>query len=541
MAALYSCAANIIDKVLKKRGTPKSLAIGSHLLKKKKLYALVCETLKYKAILEEIFEQTKLLKLEKMLRHNHALVLVYDFLFGQGIQCGGDLKHSITKHKSALQSCLARLKIKAKVYKNEDLLPKQILDKDLIPRYVRVNTMKTSMEHVIQHFKEDGYEQANQTNIASFVTQSKATHTKHFMCDDHFSDVLVFPSGTDLHDHPLYVNGEILLQDKASCIPAHVLLPSPGSHVIDACAAPGNKSSHVASIMSNKGKIFGFDTDKKRLSVMEKLMKTAGVDCVTTTNCSFLEVDPFDEKYSKVEYIVVDPSCSGSGITTRMDRLVDEEQETAEKKKRLESLATFQLSVLNHALSFPLVKRVVYSTCSVHQEENEDVVQAALKANSDSFTLEHCLPSWTHRGKAVFQGAEKCIRASPTEDYTNGFFVALFVRKEIKMDNEVTLCRDSFEGRKRKLKSDDLENITSTKSTGKIKDMVSPPRSNKFESDIAHVTLKKKLPKGSKKQKVSKLQECPVTVPRIAKYGSNPVKNKRKQKKKKNKKVPVCP
>ncbi|XP_068759365.1 28S rRNA (cytosine-C(5))-methyltransferase-like isoform X1 [Montipora capricornis] len=525
MAALYSCAANIIDKVLKKRGTPKSLAIGSHFPKKKKLYALVCETLKYKAILEEIFEQTKLLKLEKKLRHNHALVLVYDFLFGQGIQCGGDLKHSVTKHKSALQSCLARLKIKAKVYKNEDLLPKQILDKDLIPRYVRVNTIKTSMEHVIQHFKESGYEQANQTNVHSIFCHA---------------DVLVFPSGTDLHDHPLYVNGEILLQDKASCIPAHVLLPPPGSHVIDACAAPGNKSSHVASIMSNKGKIFRFDTDKKRLSVMEKLMKTAGVDCVTTTNCSFLEVDPFDEKYSKVEYIVVDPSCSGSGITTRMDRLVDEEQETAEKKKRLESLATFQSSVLNHALSFPLVKRVVYSTCSVHQEENEDVVQAALKANSDSFTLEHCLPSWTHRGKAVFQGAEKCIRASPTEDYTNGFFVALFVRKYLKMDNEATLRRDSFEGRKRKLKREDLGNITSTKSRGKIKDMVSPPKTNKFESDIADVPLKKKRRKGSKKQEVSKLQERPVTLLRIAKGRSNSAKNKRKQKKKKNKKFPVC-
>ena len=77
--------------------------------------------------------------------------------------------------------------------------------------------------------------------------------------------------------------------------------------------------------------------------------------------------------------------------------------------------------------------------------------------------------------------AEKCIRPSPSEDYTNGFFVALFVRKDIKMDDEATLCRDSFEGRKRKLKSEDLENITSTKSTGKINDMVSLPRTNKFE------------------------------------------------------------
>ena len=109
------------------------------------------------------------------------------------------------------------------------------------------------------------------------------------------------------------------------------------------------------------------------------------------------------------------------------------------------------------------------------------------------------------------------------------------------MDAEATLCRDSFEGTKRKLKREDLENITSTKSTGKIKDMVSPPRSNKFQSDIADVTLKKKLRKGSKKQEVSKLQERPITLPRIAKDESNPVKNKRKQKKNKNKKVPVCP
>ena len=52
-------------------------------------------------------------------------MLVYDFLFGQGIQCGGELKQCIIKHKSALQSCLAHLKVRAKVHRNEDLLPKQ--------------------------------------------------------------------------------------------------------------------------------------------------------------------------------------------------------------------------------------------------------------------------------------------------------------------------------------------------------------------------------------------------------------------------------
>ena len=63
------------------------------------------------------------------------------------------------------------------------------------------------------------------------------------------------------------------------------------------------------------------------------------------------QVDPFDEKYSKVEYIVVDPSCSGSGITTRMDRLVDEEQETAEKKVHTQLYLSVRLNVLANVLA----------------------------------------------------------------------------------------------------------------------------------------------------------------------------------------------
>ena len=63
------------------------------------------------------------------------------------------------------------------------------------------------------------------------------------------------------------------------------------------------------------------------------------------------QVDPFDEKYSKVEYIVVDPSCSGSGITTRMDKLVDEEQETAEKKVHTQLYLSARLNVLPNVLA----------------------------------------------------------------------------------------------------------------------------------------------------------------------------------------------
>ncbi|KAH3793061.1 hypothetical protein DPMN_146563 [Dreissena polymorpha] len=73
--------------------------------------------------------------------------------------------------------------------------------------------------------------------------------------DPHIRNVLMFPPGTDLHIQPLYMSGSIILQDKASCFPAHVLSPLPGSMLIDCCAAPGNKTTHLAAILNNKGSV----------------------------------------------------------------------------------------------------------------------------------------------------------------------------------------------------------------------------------------------------------------------------------------------
>ena len=96
---------------------------------------------------------------------------------------------------------------------------------------------------------------------------------------------------------------------------------------------------------------------------------------------------------------------------------------------RLEKLAKFQISIVKHALSFPSVERVVYSTCSVHQQENEDVVQEVLRSFQGEFALEEVLPKWTYRGVTKdFSDGNKCIRLSPENGLTNGFFVACFQR-----------------------------------------------------------------------------------------------------------------
>ncbi|XP_006773484.1 PREDICTED: probable 28S rRNA (cytosine-C(5))-methyltransferase [Myotis davidii] len=326
-----------------------------------------------------------------------------------------------------LYALLARLKVRRGVSRNEDLLevgsgPGAASQ---VPRFVRVNTLKTCSDDAIDYFKRQGFSYQGR---ASSLEDLRALKGKCFLLDPLLSELLVFPAQTDLHEHPLYQAGHLILQDKASCLPAMLLAPPPGSHVIDACAAPGNKTSHLAALLKNQGKIFAFDLDAKRLASMATLLARAGVSCCQLAEEDFLAVSPSDQRYRQVQYILLDPSCSGSGMLTRQ---LEEPGTGLPSKERLRALAGFQQRALCHALTFPSLQRLVYSTCSLCQEENEDVVQEALQQSSGTFRLAPVIPSWPHRGLNTFPGAEHCLRASPETTLTGGFFIAVLERVEV--------------------------------------------------------------------------------------------------------------
>ncbi|NWT40951.1 NSUN5 methyltransferase, partial [Chroicocephalus maculipennis] len=421
--ALYSAAAAVLQGLERGDGGIKSLVYNSRFPHIRQLYALVSETLRYSPVLEKLLAGAALLQAEKKLPPQLAKVLVYDLLFGKGLKCGGRWKALARRHRARLEAELARLKVQQKVSRNEDLLaPVQAASPGAsqVPRYVRVNTLKTCVDDVIDFFKRQGYSYVGK---AASVEELRALSGKKFLLDLHLPELLVFPPQTDFHDNLLYTSGHIILQDKASCLPAFLLDPAAGSHVIDACAAPGNKTSHLAAILKNKGQIFAFDVDTKRLATMNTMLMRAGVTGFQLAQQDFLTVDPGDPKYSKVTYILLDPSCSGSGMVNRLPR-----EEAAPSPDRLQALAGFQRKVLSHALSFPALQRLVYSTCSLHREENEDVVQAVLQEWGSSFRLVNAFPSWPCRGLAAFPGAECCLRASPADTLTHGFFVAVLER-----------------------------------------------------------------------------------------------------------------
>ncbi|GMF34219.1 unnamed protein product [Phytophthora fragariaefolia] len=455
MSELYKEAAELLHKLERRQGGLKSLAYAESTVHKRSSFALVCETLRYKPLLRELLaavpESRKALKTPKTAKEPPALVFValYDLLFGrQKIQGGGHVKKALVQHQTAFRAALARLKIKRKVASNEALLPPENRQQHLaLPRYVRVNTLLASPDEADAFTREYDAKQ-----------------------DRDVRDLLVLPSGTELHEHAMVKSGKLVLQDKASCFPAFVLH---GEHadaqdkqgdVIDACAAPGNKTSHLAMLLQQhdgdgqdgttpKRRVFAFDRSPKRLELLKRRMQLAGAATrVQAELMSFLEVPVDGEKYRNVRSILLDPSCSGSGMTNRLDHLLDiassrdtvlEPEDGAEYEedtaKRLQSLADFQLEALRKAFSFPQVERVVYSTCSIFQKEDEEVVAAALKSEENlraprPFVLKPALTSWPRRGFEVAglsaDQAKALVRANGLEDSTNGFFVAYFERTD---------------------------------------------------------------------------------------------------------------
>ncbi|XP_071840892.1 uncharacterized protein [Apostichopus japonicus] len=435
------------------------------------------ETQRYLPIIEKLIEETGAHE-SNMLSDCLLRVVTYELLFGKGLggRDAGSFRKGIRPYQRKMKDALKKLKEDMGASNGKELLEKFGLQakEDPMPRWVRVNLLKTTVQEVEETFIADGcicilswkevgdlVRGKDAKAISSLMDEyTKSLQPWQFMSDLHLPDVLVFSPATPLFKHHLTLDKKIILMDKASCIPARVLSPPIDGHVVDACAAPGNKTNHLSCIMQNTGKVFAFDLDQKRTETLKAMVEKSGSTNVEAQCADFLEVDPTDPKYVKVTHILTDPSCSGSGIVSRKDHLTGE----TTSRTRLKLLRGLQLRILNHAMSFPAVERVIYSTCSVHREENEEVVWRILEANPE-FDLETVLPSWHHRPtKASSRDEEgedqneeeyyetdvnyshlrekldeeitrKCLRASFNEDKTNGFFVALF-KKSRNFSNE---------------------------------------------------------------------------------------------------------
>ena len=188
----------------------------------------------------------------------------------------------------------------------------------------------------------------------------------------------------ELKEHPplatleSFSQGRFYIQDPSTLLAVRELDPKPGETVLDLCAAPGGKTTFIAQLMKNHGRLLASDFSAERMKLVAQNCERLGVTCVETVSPA-----AFDDLAAQCDKVLLDAPCSNTGV---MRRRVDLRwRVSAEEIKRLR---TAQLDLLNQAA--PLVKpggMLVYSTCSLEPEENTGVVKEFLAANAN-FKLE---------------------------------------------------------------------------------------------------------------------------------------------------------
>ena len=444
---IYKQSAGILAAFIRGEGSVKDLVYNQTGKNRhpriKAVYALVSEAARNENILSRLFSKTGLIEKEHPLDPCLAKILASELLWGKGLLKAGNSKPVLTL-----------LKYEKELKKNTDIsiTSKKNNSKYDIPRYVRVNLLvAANVNRVIATLKSDGFQEQfydkDNTSYSKFLVMVEKLEVNQFLVDFHFDDLLAFGAGTTFFDYKLYDDGVLILQDKASCLAVEALNPPPGSCILDACAAPGMKTLQAVSktnslITCSNNRTIAVERDFKRCKTLRSLVQKYGAGNIQVINSDFLELRPND--FSHVEYIVLDPSCSGSGIFHR------NEQNEQQSSERIEKLANLQTKLLRHALSFPNVIRVAYSTCSIHKEENEEVVIKVLNGDETHKPIKHfrlkenCLPTWERRGLSEYgELAKSFIRSEPKTDLGIGFFVSVLEKVSGDMQCKKTSKRNS--------------------------------------------------------------------------------------------------
>ena len=259
------------------------------------------------------------------------------------------------------------------------------------PLSVRVNTLRTNRPALMEQFTAAGA----QVRASAWVP-----------------DGIVLGTHGALDELAPLCMGLAQVQDESSMLVAHVLAPEPGMTVIDACAAPGGKTTHIAQRMENRGRILAFDIYEEKLRRIERNAQRLGISIMEAQMC---DARAIGAAYAgQADRVLVDAPCSGLGVLRR--------KPDARWKKSPEDVKTLpplQRAILASAAE--AVKKggiLVYSTCTMEECENAAIVANFLRTHTD-FVLEE-----TGDFLPVQKTTEHMVQIMPETDGPDGFFIA---------------------------------------------------------------------------------------------------------------------
>lgn len=265
---------------------------------------------------------------------------------------------------------------------------------------IRVNTLKCSREELSKRLTSKGIE----------CTLGR------------LSESLILKGFSAIEKSEEFIEGLFTIQDESSMLAVKVLEPGENDRVLDLCSAPGGKSTAMAQLMKNRGEIQSFDIHEHKLELINNNAKRLGIDIIKTR---LKDSSVFDEEYKDYgDRVLLDAPCSGLGLMRKKPEI-----RWSIQPEDIMELQKIQMKIIDNASKY--VKKegnLVYSTCTISNEENEDVIQYFLRSN-ENFKLESIckyIPESIRRDNTCSKGY---IKLFPNINGSDGFFIAKLKRK----------------------------------------------------------------------------------------------------------------
>jgi 16S rRNA (cytosine967-C5)-methyltransferase len=281
---------------------------------------------------------------------------------------------------------------------------RQMCEVNLTPPQVtvRVNKMNATVEEMLQQLTDEGLtvEKGDLSPDAIKVLNGNVPQTKSFK------------------------EGAITIQDESSMLVGRALQPKQNEMILDSCAAPGGKSTHIAELMNGTGNLVSVDLHEHKVKLIANAANRLHLKNVTVKT---MDSRKLQEEYENefFDRILVDAPCSGFGVIRRKPDI-----KWTKKEQDINNLATIQRQILDSVA--PLLKKggtLIYSTCTLDNEENEQVVQSFLSENK-TFSLDNtimdAMPSQLSEHVKNNNGM---IQLLPHFFQSDGFFIACLTKQ----------------------------------------------------------------------------------------------------------------
>lgn len=224
--------------------------------------------------------------------------------------------------------------------------------------YIRSNTLKINRDELINKLREQGIDCSKVNGI---------------------DEAIIVKNLKNIENNKLFKEGYFTVQDISSMLVGKVANPKEEKLVLDVCSAPGGKTTHLGTIMKNTGQVISRDIFDHKLKLINNTIKRLGLKNIKVENFDALNID--ENSIDKFDYVICDVPCSGMGIIKRKPEI------KFKKEEEIKDLPIIQKKILNNASKYvKLGGNLIYSTCTIHDEENINIVKEFLNIN-DNFEL----------------------------------------------------------------------------------------------------------------------------------------------------------